>query len=240
MIHLIPASIHTENLPNGFSFDMIPIEGGTFIMGNDDESTSSREKPVHSVKVPDFFIGKYPVTQALWQSLMGKNPSYFKGENRPVESVSWDDVQIFIEKLNDLTGKTYRLPSEAEWEYAARGGKQSSGLIYAGSNKLKEVGWYNANTHNETKPVGLKLPNELGLYDMSGNVWEWCADVWHDDYKGAPKDGSAWLTGGDQDSRVVRGGSWIDFDEIDCRVSDRDGNDADYQDDIIGFRLAGY
>jgi len=241
-----PVSIHTETLPNGFSFDMIPIEGGTFTMGNN-ESEHEDEKPAHPVTVPDFYLGKYPVTQALWQAVMGKenNPSYFKGLNRPVESVSWDDTQVFLEKLKEQTGKTYRLPSEAEWEYAARGGKPSpSGAggqsgAYAGGNKLKEVGWYNDNSHGETKPVGMKLPNELGLYDMSGNVWEWCADVWHDNYDHAPADGSAWLTGGDQGRRVVRGGSWYD-DDYYCRVSYRDYYYTDDWYYSIGFRLAGY
>ena len=234
----MPAETYTETLPDGTTFEMIKIDGDSFMMGND-ESRYGLEKPAHQVTVPDFYLAKYPVTQALWQSLMGKNPAHFKGANRPVEQVSWDNAQKFIEKLNKLTGKTYRLPSEAEWEYAARGGKQSKGFMYAGSNKLKEVGWYNGNSHRETKPVGLKLPNELGLYDMSGNVWEWCADVWHENYNGAPEDGSAWLSGGEQARRVVRGGSW-DFNDYVCRVSDSSRLLTGGRLINIGFRLVGY
>jgi formylglycine-generating enzyme required for sulfatase activity len=231
-------NIITETLPTGTSFDLIFVEGCTFTMGND-ASRYDDEKPAHPVTVPDFYLGRYPVTQGLWQAVMGENPSYFKGMNRPVEQVSWDDTQVFLEKLNELTGKTYRLPSEAEWDYAARGGNQSKGFVYAGSNKLKEVGWYYQNSHGETKPVGMKFPNELGLYDMSGNVWEWCADVWHDNYKGAPKDGSAWLEGGEQNWRVVRGGSWLYYDFY-CRVSYRNDYLADFRFNYIGFRFARY
>lgn len=206
----------------------------------------TRTQPVHKVTVPDFHLAKFPVTQALWQAIVGNNPARFKGANRPIELASWDNVQKFIEKLNELTGKSYRLPSEAEWEYAARGGKNAlarqekgTDFVYAGSNKLKAVGWYDDNSHRETKPVGMKLPNQLGLYDMSGNVLEWCEDVWHDNYKGAPEDGSAWLSGGEQDRRVVRGGSWYSNDD-NCRVSYRFRYYSDLRDNIIGFRLAGY
>ncbi|MBK7476684.1 MAG: formylglycine-generating enzyme family protein [Haliscomenobacter sp.] len=210
---------YLETLPGGAAFEMIRIEGGSFVMG-DDDAPYKDEKPAHLVQIPDFYLGKFPVTQALWQAVMGDNPSSFQGPNRPVVQVSWIDVQTFLKKLNTRTGKTYRLPSEAEWQYAARGGHRSQGFTYSGGNKLNEVGWYDENSHAETKPVGLKQPNELGLYDMSGNVWEWCADVWHDNYEGAPDDGSAWTTGGDQDLRVVRGGSWF-FDDCYCRVSSR-------------------
>ena len=230
--------IHTQALPNGFTFDLIKVEGGSLMMG-DDESDYDAEKPAHLVTVPDFYLGKYPVTQGLWQAVMGENPSYFKGFNRPVERVSWDDAQVFLEKLNEQTGKSYRLPTEAEWEYAARGGKYSQGCSYAGSSKPEEVGWYGYNSHGETKPVGMKLPNELGLYDMSGNVWEWCADVWHSNYKGAPEDGSAWKTGGVQSTRVTRGGSWHDSD-ANCRVSYRSSDLAVAWLYDFGFRLAGF
>jgi len=219
--------------------DMVFIEGDTFQMKS--ENWLNNKKLEREVKIADFHLCKYPVTQGLWQAVMGENenPSYFAGANRPVEQVSWDKVQIFIEKLYDLTGKHYRLPSEAEWEYAARGGKESKGFEFSGGNKLKEVGWYDTNSHGETKPVGMKLPNELGLYDMSGNVWEWCADVWHENYDHAPADGSAWLTGGEQGRRVVRGGSWVNSDS-DCRVSYRYDVITDYRFLDIGFRLAGY
>jgi formylglycine-generating enzyme required for sulfatase activity len=219
--------------------NMIFIEGDTFQMKS--ENWSDNKKMERQVKVANFHLCKYLVTQGLWNQVMGaeNNRSRFKGIDRPVERVSWDDTQIFLDKLNNQTNKTYRLPTEAEWEYAARGGKLSKGFIYAGSNKLKEVGWYDDNSHGETKPVGMKLPNELGLYDMSGNVWEWCADVWHDSYEGAPEDGSAWLTGGNQNLRVVRGGSWGDRD-YGCRVSYRDDITAVSRYNIIGFRLAGF
>jgi formylglycine-generating enzyme required for sulfatase activity len=233
MITTAPVMNYLEQLEK----EMVPIKGSdTFQM---DSENYTGEKRKRKVKVSDFHLCKYPVTQGLWEAVMGENPSYFKGTTRPVESVSWDEVQFFLEKLNQQTGEKYRLPSEAEWEYAARGGNQSKGFIYAGGNKLKEVGWYDQNSHSETKPVGMKVPNELGLYDMSGNVWEWCADVWHNTYEGAPKDGSAWLEGGEQDRRVVRGGSW-DLIDNNCRVSFRDYIDADDRNDNIGFRLARY
>ncbi len=236
----MPSEIYTETLPDGTSFEMIKIEGGSFMMGNN-ESEYGEEKPAHRVTVPDFHLAKYPVTQGLWNQVMGaeNNRSEFQGLDRPVERVSWDDTKVFLDKLNKQTNKNFRLPSEAEWEYAARGGKYSKDCIYAGSNKLKEVGWYNANSHGETKPVGLKLPNELGLYDMSGNVWEWCADVWHKNYDDAPQDGSAWLSGGEQARRVVRGGSWYGY-VYNCRVSNRSRYFIDYGYFNIGFRLAGY
>ncbi|NUO01598.1 MAG: formylglycine-generating enzyme family protein [Saprospiraceae bacterium] len=230
--------VFTQSIPGtSLSFDMISIEGGSFRMGSEDPEALDREKPAHPVTVPSFYMAKYPVTQALWKAVMGNNPSWFQGDQRPVERVSWDNAQVFIKKLNERTGESYRLPTEAEWEYAARGGIYGKGFKYAGSNKLKEVGWYSKNSHGETKPVGLKFPNELGLYDMSGNVWEWCEDVWHDTYKGAPKDGSAWLKGGDQHIRVVRGGSW-DVNSGNCRVADRNWSVLDYRFFNIGFRLA--
>jgi len=222
--------------------NLVFIEGDTFRMAKpkDNHERNRSERPVHDVTVPSFYLAKYPVTQRLWQAVMGSDPEWlaFKGSgSRPVEQVSWDDAQEFIEKLNQLTGERYRLPSEAEWEFAARGGIDSNGYKYAGSNKLKEVGWYDENSHGETKPVGLKFPNELGLYDMSGNVREWCEDVWHENYEGAPDDGSAWVKGGEQNFRVVRGGSWLNSG-YSCRVSDRNADIADLRFNNIGFRLA--
>ena len=197
------------------------------------------------VTISDFYLCKYPVTQQLWEAVMGENPSYFKGAKRPVEEISWDDVQVFIQKLNEISksegGKfVYHLPSEAEWEYAARGGiyKDHHAFEYAGGNRMEELGWFNRNSNNETKTVGQKLPNALGLYDMSGHVWEWCADVWHEDYGNGPKDGEAWLEGGDQDRRVVRGGSWYDFID-NCRVSIRGWGDHNVSINHIGCRLLG-
>ena len=203
-----PLPIFTEKLPNGLPFEMIYVAGGQFNMGSTEEGAYEDEQPIHSVEVHHFYIGKHLVTQALWEAVMQHNPAFFPGKNRPVESVSWEDCQTFVQKLNILTSQPYRLPTEAEWEYAARGGAMSKGYRYAGSNRLTEVGWFDKNSHGETKEVGLKFPNELGLYDMNGNVWEWVEDQWHDNYKGAPLDGSAWVDRESGANRVYRGGSW--------------------------------
>ena len=161
---------------NGVSFTMKRVEGGAFTMGCTSEQGSdcySDEKPSHQVTVSDFCLGETEVTQALWESVMGSNPSYYIGDDRPVEHVSWNDCQEFISKLNQMTGRTFCLPTEAQWEYAARGGNKNRGYKYAGSNIIGDVAWYTTNTNDEgTKPVKTKSPNELGLYDMSGNVWE--------------------------------------------------------------------
>jgi formylglycine-generating enzyme required for sulfatase activity len=213
---------------------MVFVKGGAFDMGSNKYET---EKPIHRVTVPDFRICKYPVTQGQWKQIMGNNPAHFKGDdNRPVEQVSWNDAQAFFETLNRVTNKRYRLPSEAEWEYAARGGSHSKGFKYAGSNNIDEVAWYSGNSGDTLHPVGQKKPNELGLFDMSGNVWEWCEDVWHEDYKGAPEDGSAWLSGSNA-YRVLRGGSW-GSDGDSCRSADRDGNIPTDGLILFGFRLA--
>ncbi len=216
---------------------MICVEGGAFLMGSEGEEASSWEKPVHEVQLDSFYIGKFPVTQALWKAVMNENPSFFNGDSRPVESVSWENAQQFLDKLNEITGKAYRLPTEAEWEYAARGGQQGKGYKYAGSNKLKEVGWYWENAHFETKAVGLKYPNELGIFDMSGNVWEWVEDHWHGNYNGAPADGSAWVDREEGMSRVLRGGSWGD-DPRNCRCTIRDDDRPQIRVNDVGFRLA--
>jgi len=208
--------------------EMVPIEGGPFRMGGE-----------HTVTVPDFEIGKYPVTQKQWREIMGDNPSYFEGGDLPVERVSWDDAKAFIQKLNErFPGRHFRLPSEAEWEYAARGGRLSKGYEYAGSDKLDEVGWYDKNSEKKTHPVGLKKANELGLHDMSGNVWEWCEDDWHSDYKGgAPTDSNAWVDRPKRgSSRVLRGGGW-NFIARYCRVSNRDFDMPSARTFDLGFRL---
>ncbi len=186
----------------------------------------------------DFYLGEFPVTQDLWEAVTGENPARFKGPRRPVDSVSWDRVQNFIQTLNGVTKTVYRLPTEAEWEYAARGGPfwESEGYRYAGSDLLEQVGWYEKNSGGETRDVGLLLPNALGLYDMSGNVWEWCADTWHDNYKGAQVNGAAW-EGGQKNTAVLRGGSWYD-DDISCRVARRDWCYRTVRLNYIGFRLA--
>ena len=216
------------------AFEMIFVEGGTFLMGGADEEAYGDEKPVHKVQVYPFYLARYPVTQALWQAVMRNNPSNFKGADRPVERVSWDDCQDFLQKLNAHTGKNYRLPTEAEWEYAARGGAYSEGYLSAGSDKLKDVGWYDENSGNETHPVGEKLPNELGLYDLSGNVWEWCED-WYGSY---PSGSQTNPTGPSRGSdRVSRGGSWISVAQY-CRVSYRYPYSPEGRDFNLGFRLA--
>ncbi|MFM9947021.1 MAG: SUMF1/EgtB/PvdO family nonheme iron enzyme [Saprospiraceae bacterium] len=232
--------------------DMVALTGGTFTMGCQDAKRDGEcyewEKPPHEVRVGKFSIGRYEVTQAQWRAVMGSDPPELnnKGcDECPVERVSWDDIQEFIQKLNTLTGKRYRLPTEAEWEYAARGGNKSQGYLYSGSNKIGEVAWYtenskSGNTFGEqktTRPVGGKKPNELGLYDMSGNVWEWCADDWHGNYTGAPVDGSAWVDSPRGSYRVGRGGSWRDT-AGNCRAAFRDLNTPALRDYSVGFRLA--
>ena len=198
---------------NDYHFDMIFVQGGHFLMGSDpasDPDSFGDEKPQHQVAISDFYLAQFPVSQGLWQALMGRNPAYFPGRDRPQETISWDDAQECIQKLSGMTRQSFRLPTEAEWEYAAGGGKFNLGCTYAGSKRLKEVAWYNRNSHQETKPLGRKFPNELGLYDMSGNVWEWCADDWHSNYVAAPVDGSAWIDAERGSYRVNRGGSWLD------------------------------
>ncbi len=239
---------YTETLPSGQTFHLHLIPGGTFDMGSEDNDPDalSSEKPLRKgVQVFPFYMATHLVTQRLWAEVMdGADPSRFKGDNRPVETVSWLECQNFIERLNDLTREArtragvgvYRFPTEAEWEYAARGGRRY--FTYAGSDKLKEVGWYDANSDYETQPVGGMLPNEYGLYDMSGNVWEWCADHWHENYEGAPPDSRAWLTTDDNTARrVVRGGHCFNLPQY-CRCACRDPYAPDDRNDFIGLRLA--
>ena len=229
-------SNYTENIGKT-SFDMVFVKGGTFKMGDEYGDLWEKSKPVHEVSVKDFYIGKYPVTQKLWEDVMGYNPSHFKGcDDCPVDNVSWNDAQKFIKKLNEKTGKKYRLPSEAEWEYAARGGNRSKGYKYSGSNNINRVAWYWENSEKKTHPAGTKLQNELGIYDMSGNVWEWCQDKWCIGYKGAPADGTA-RESGKSSLRVMRGGSWFNMD-FNCRVAERYHFTADYFRNYIGFRIA--
>lgn len=218
---------------NEFSIDMILVEGGTFMMGS--TSGGSDEQPVHSVALPSYYIGKYPVTQALWKAVMnGNNPSHSKGNRLPVKSVSYIDCQKFIKKLNKLTGQEYRLPTEAEWEFAARGGNKSRGYTYSGSNSLLDVGWYAGNSSDKTHPVGELPPNELGIHDMSGNVWEWCSD-WYSSYSNnTSKTSTGSATG---TNRVHRGGSWYDFPSY-CRIAYRGNHSPDYSYNNLGFRLA--
>ena len=234
----VQASVQTsssgdlELVVDGISYVMKPVEGGTFQMGSNDSEADSDEKPVHSITVSSFYMGETEVTQALWKAVMGGNPSRFKGDDLPVEQVSWNNCQEFIEKLNGLTGKDFRLPTEAEWEYAARGGKKSNGYKYAGSNTVDNVAWYDGNSGSKTHPVKTKQPNELGLYDMSGNVFEWCQDRYGSYSSGSQTDPKGPSSGS---LRVLRGGSWFDCARL-CRVSRR-FHDAPVNGFILGFRL---
>lgn len=248
------------------------------MMGSDDDDADEDEKIIHEVNVPGFWMAEYPTTQDLWQAVMGReSPSYFQGDCRPVERVSWYDAAAFCNALNALfeyPGKAkyfvdeecsqaldieransvkypnsisiytvpnhygFRLPSEAEWEFAASTvlGNKSNELRYAGSNVLDEVGWYDENSHGQTQPVGLKLSNQLGLYDLSGNVREWCEDQWHENYLGAPTDASAWVDQEADSTRVLRGGSWNRAAQ-NCRSSNRLDNRPANRSNYLGFRL---
>ena len=212
---------------NGVSFTVILVEGGTFTMGATSEQGSDAfddERPTHQVTLSDFYIGQTEVTQGLWKAVMGNNPANFKnGDNYPVEQVSWEDCQTFVSKLNSLLssqlgGKRFALPTEAQWEYAARGGKKSNGYKYSGSNTLSNVAWYMDNSSRATYPVGTKSANELGIYDMSGNVWEWCQD-WYSSYNSSSQTNPQGASSGS--IRVNRGGCWYTR-AGGCRVSARD------------------
>ncbi|PPT09607.1 serine/threonine kinase [Geitlerinema sp. FC II] len=263
------ANYFSENLGNGVTLEMVEIPGGTFVMGapEDEEGTYDDERPQHNVTVPSFFMGKYPVTQAQWRAVasmpksdrdIDSDPSHFKGnDNRPVEQVSWLDAQEFCKRLSNATGREYRLPSEAEWEYACRAGTTTpfyfgetistdvanycgqdyevEGKTYSGSYGQGVKGEY----RKQTTDVGSFPPNRFGLYDMHGNVWEWCEDDWHDNYNGAPNDGSAWIENDNrtETEKVLRGGSWY-FDPRNCRSAYRYRYGPGFVDVIIGFRVA--
>ena len=256
----------TEDLGNGITLDMVAIPGGTFLMGSPETEEGHREEesPQHQVTVKSFFMGKYPVTQAQWQAVAARpqvktelepDPSYFKGDDRPVERVSWDDAMEFCERLSEYTKRSYRLPSEAQWEYACRAGTTSP--FHFGETITTEFANYDGTDdqqgrwkgsygngpsgiyRGETTPVGnFGVANQFGLYDMHGNVWEWCADHWHDNYEGAPTDGSAWLDNNLNDNRRLRGGSW-DNNPDNCRSASRhfDRPSLRYDVDDIGFRV---
>jgi len=222
---------------NNLNIQMIAVQGGTFTMGCTSEQGNDckdDEKPAHRVTVGDFYIGKYEVTQAQWRAVMGNKPSYFNGDNSPVENVSWNDVQDFIRKLNASTGKQYRLPTEAEWEFATRGGNSSRGTRYSGSNTVDNVAWYYVNSGGTTHPVGTKSANDLGIYDMSGNVWEWCSD-WYGSYSSNAQTNPQGPSSGSY--RVLRGGSW-NFIARYTRVSYRFNSTPDRRISSTGFRLA--
>ena len=215
------------------SFRMIKVEGGTFRMGSADDE--SDEQPEHDVTLDSYYIGQTEVTQNLWEVVMGNNPSYFEGNQMPVENVSWNDCQAFITKLNQLTGKRFRLPTEAEWEYAARGGKFHEKTNYSGNEDVDRVAWYWGNSSEKTHPVKMKLPNALGIYDMSGNVMEWCNDWYDENYfvESPPKNPLGPSSG---EKRVIRGGSWLSYDG-DCRVSSRQRITPGYSGGRYGYGL---
>lgn len=226
--------------------NMVYVGGGTFTMGVTPKQVKDVpdwspdwEDPVkliaHQVTLSSFSIGKYEVTQEEWEAVMDKTPSHFKGAKRPVEMVSWDDCQEFIRKLNDMTGKRFRLPTEAEWEYAARGGNKSMGYIYAGGNNLDNVAWYDNNSGDTTHDVGQKLPNELGLYDMSGNVWEWCQDC-YGPYESRSQTNPKGPSSGH--NCVHRGGASSNSMLFFFRVWTRFSTSPDAVKNYIGFRLA--
>ena len=222
---------------NSLDIEMVFVKGGTFTMGCTSEQGHDcidMEKPSHKVTLSSYYIGKYEVTQAQWKAVMGNNPSYNKEDKLPVENVSWNDVQEFIKKLNDQTGQNYRLPTEAEWEYAARGGQNSKGYKFSGSNNINDVAWIENNSQNQTHSVGTKFSNELGIYDMTGNVSEWCSDFLGNYTSSAQTKPTGPSSGS---YRVLRGGSWSCGADY-CRVSFRswyypDGRRFSH----IGFRL---
>ena len=220
---------------NGINIEMVKVEAGSFNMGAtpEMENPNEDEKPVHRVTLTNnYYIGKYEVTQALWKIVMGSNPSNSKGDNLPVEKVSWNDCQKFISKLNKLTGKSFRLPTEAEWEYAARGGNKSRGYQYSGSNTIGDVAWYDGNSGSKTHAVGTKQPNELGAFDMTGNVWEWCQD-WFNRYSSSPQTNPIGAVSGS--CRVYRGGSCCYSGY--CRCSCRFDGTPDFRNGDLGLRL---
>lgn len=259
MLSLSAMAQETQTITvNGVTFNMIKVEGGTFKMGANDIIADSDEQPVHSVTLDDYYIGETEVTQELWEAVMGTTIEqqrqkaeeylgfdcdlYGQGSTYPMYYISWEECQEFIAKLNQLTGKEFCLPTEAEWEYAARGGNKSRGYKYAGSNSIDEVAWFDDNACDVvgknspdygTHPVGTKSPNELGLYDMSGNVYEWCSD-WYGEYLSSSQTNPTGPTSGSY--RVLRGGIWI-YGAPFCRVSDRFINFPDYR-YYGGFRLA--
>ncbi len=210
---------------NGVTFEMVRVDGGSFIMGS--YNGESDEQPVHSKTVGTFYIGKTEVTQNLWSAVMGSNPSSHRGENLPVENVSWYNCQEFVERLSRLTGHFFRLPTEAEWEYAARGGNKSRAYTYSGSEDIYRVAWHHDNSGMTTHPVGMKSGNELGIFDMSGNVWEWCSDNYNPSYS-QPRNSSL---------RVNRGGSWLNA-ATDCRVAVRRYRMPSRRNNDLGLRLA--
>ncbi|WP_427159547.1 formylglycine-generating enzyme family protein [Aliinostoc sp. HNIBRCY26] len=235
-----------ENLGNGVTLEMVAIPGGAFIMGSPESEPgrSADESPQRNVTLKPFFIGKYEITQAQYQTIMGNNPAIFKGENRPVEQISWDDAVEFCKKLSNITGRNYRLPSEAEWEYACRAGTNTP--FHFGETITAELANYDASQtyasapqglfRRQTTPVGSFPANAFGLYDMHGNVLEWCQDGWHDNYHGAPVDGSVWINENDNRIGMLRGG-FLSFSPIHCRSAARYSYYRDERVNYFGFRV---
>jgi eukaryotic-like serine/threonine-protein kinase len=243
----LSAKYISEDLGNGVTLEMVQIPGGTFTMGSpsSEAGRSDEESPQRQVKVPWFFMGRYEVTQAQYQAIMGNNPASFKGANKPVEKVSWDDAVEFCNKISQKTGRTYRLPSEAEWEYACRAGTTTP--FYFGGTITTDLANYDGTatpyssapkgvSRQETTEVGKFPPNAFGLYDMHGNVYEWCQDVWNDNYSQAPTDGSARLNGNDNQRKLLRGGCWF-VNPVLCRSAFRFTNSRDNRNIFSGFRI---
>lgn len=219
----------------GVSFTMVYVKGGAFMMGASDiqgEFAGKNEGPLHKVTLSDYYIGKFEVTQKLWKVVMGNNPSKYPGDDRPVDSVSWDDCNLFISRLNSLSGLIFSLPTEAQWEYAAKGGVFAEDFLFSGSNKIGSVAWFGKNT-KATKNVGIKQPNALGIFDMSGNVGEWCLD-YYDFYTASTLNNPSGPEGGS--NRVTRGGDWYSED-IKCRTTYRIGAPPYSKYDDMGFRI---
>jgi len=235
----------TENLGNSVFLEMVAIPGGTFLIGSPEGHGYDDEHPQHEVRIAPFFMAKYPVTQEQWEAAMEWIPPYrCKGAKHPADRVSWNDAREFCARLSKKTGRVYDLPSEAQWEYACRAGTTTP--FYFGETITTDLANYvGQHTYlsepkgiyrHQSTEVGSFPPNALGLHDMHGNVWEWCADPWHDNYEGAPTDGSVWETGGDRSQRLVRGGSWHDPPGL-CRCAVRLKFGRDEGEDFVGFRV---
>lgn len=247
------ARFFEEHLGSGTIMEMVSVPGGTFLMGSPKDRGDSDEKTQHPVTLASFYIGKFPVTQAQWKAVaalpqikifLNPDAARFKGVNRPVENISWYEAVEFCARLSRKTGKNYRLPSEAQWEYACRG--ETMTAFHFGETITSELANYNGNANYaeapkgvyrfQTTDVGSFKPNAFGLYDLHGNVWEWCADSWHNNYNGAPVDGSVWESGGDSSLRLLRGGSWNDHPP-NCRSACRLRYQPDCKASIVGFRV---